>query len=431
MNYEETLNYLYNQLPMFQRIGGAAYKAGLETSENLSNLLGNPHKAYKTIHVAGTNGKGSTSHVIAAILQENGYKVGLYTSPHLIDFRERIRVNGKMISKEYVTEFVKKIQASSFGGSPSFFELTMMMAFDFFRDENIDIAVIEVGLGGRLDSTNIISPILSIITNISFDHTQFLGNTLPLIAAEKAGIIKANTPVIIGEANDDVRKVFEDKAKSVTAPIIFAEDKSQILSYKRHNDTLIIETLNNGIIVDELSGDCQLKNANTILTSIPVLKNLGLTISPESIKNAFSSVCELTGLNGRWTIVSSNPRTICDTGHNVGGITYIASQLKSEQYKTLRMIIGFVNDKDITHILDLLPKDATYYFTQAAIPRALNSDELMTIASHKGLVGACYCCVKEAYYASLKEASKDDIIFIGGSTFIVADFIALLNHGKL
>ncbi|MEG2674586.1 MAG: Mur ligase family protein, partial [Muribaculaceae bacterium] len=315
MNYEETLNYLYNQLPMFQRIGGAAYKAGLETSENLSNLLDDPHKAYKTIHVAGTNGKGSTSHVIAAILQENGYKVGLYTSPHLIDFRERIRVNGKMISKEYVTEFVKKIQASSFGGSPSFFELTMMMAFDFFRDENIDIAVIEVGLGGRLDSTNIISPILSIITNISFDHTQFLGNTLPLIAAEKAGIIKANTPVIIGEANDDVRKVFEDKAKSVTAPIIFAEDKSQILSYKRHNDTLIIETLNNGIIVDELSGDCQLKNANTILTSIPVLKNLGLTISQESIKNAFSSVCELTGLNGRWTIVSSNPRTICDTGH--------------------------------------------------------------------------------------------------------------------
>lgn len=427
MNYEETINYLYSQLPMFQRIGGTAYKAGLDTSINLAKLFGNPHQSYKTIHVAGTNGKGSTSHIIAAILQENGYRVGLYTSPHLIDFRERIRVNGAMISQEYVVKFVEQFKASSFNGSPSFFELTMMMAFDYFSKEKVDIAVIEVGLGGRLDSTNIISPILSIITNISYDHTQFLGNTLPLIASEKAGIIKSDTPVVIGEATGEVRKVFENKAKEMNAPILFAEDTPQIISYYRSNDQLILSTANYGIITNELSGDCQLKNSDTIFAAIPVLKNLGIEISNKSIETAFSNVCQLTGLNGRWSIVASSPRTICDTGHNVGGLTYIVNQLQAEQYDKLHIIIGFVNDKDITHILNLLPKNARYYFTQASIPRAINAKLLKETAIEKGLVGEAYPTVEEAYLAAKKECTPLDLIFIGGSTFIVADFITYSN----
>ena len=348
MTYEQSLDFLYNSLPMFQRIGGAAYKPGLGTSMALDNLFGNPHKTFKSIHITGTNGKGSTSHLIASILQLSGYKVGLYTSPHLVDFRERIRVNGKMISKEAVTDFVNRYLDMNFDGSPSFFELTMMMAFDYFRSCNVDYAIIEVGLGGRLDSTNIITPILSVITNISFDHTQFLGNTLPQIASEKAGIIKPGIPVVIGEDCPEIHDVFVKKAKTEGAPITFAEEQPAITCVKRENDFLQIDTHDYGTIIGELSGECQTKNANTVLTAINWLKQFGVKITNEAVINGFRNVCEISGLMGRWMIVGHNPRVVCDTGHNVGGIKYIVNQLKKENYNTLHIIIGFVNDKDIS-----------------------------------------------------------------------------------
>lgn len=413
---------------MFQRIGADAYKPGLDTSRSLDDLFGNPHRNYKTIHVAGTNGKGSVSHTIASILQESGYKVGLYTSPHLIDFRERIRVNGQMIPETDVTNFVEKYLKSGFNGHPSFFELTMMMAFDYFSRENVDIAVIEVGLGGRLDSTNIITPILSIITNISFDHTQFLGNTLPAIAAEKAGIIKHGVPVVIGEAEGDVRKVFLDKAKEVDAPIVFAQENAQIKSYKRTNNTLVLDTLHNGELVYELSGDCQTHNANTILNALPLLKDMGLNITDKAIADGFSNVCELTGLMGRWMQLSSCPRVICDTGHNIGGFQYIVEQLKNESYSNLHIVLGFVNDKDVNHILELLPKDATYYFTQASIPRAMDSAHLASLAAEKGLHGNSFPNVPNAFKEALKNCADTDLIYVGGSTFVVADLLSLLKN---
>ncbi len=423
MDYSETLKYLYNQLPMFQRIGGAAYKVGLDTSIALDKLYCHPHKSYKTIHVAGTNGKGSVSHLIATMLQLAGYKVGLYTSPHLVDFRERIRVNGKMISKEYVTSFINGFISKKYDGAPSFFELTMMMAFDYFRAEKVDYAVIEVGLGGRLDSTNIISPILSIITNISFDHTQFLGNTLPLIASEKAGIIKSGIPVVIGEATGDVKRVFKEKAESVNAPIIFAEESHQIANYERKDVLLVINTTDFGHICSELAGECQLKNANTVLNAVIELRKLNIPITNEIIANSFRNVCEISGLMGRWMKISDRPLTICDTGHNTGGMQYIVKQLAEAKYKTLRMIIGFVNDKDISHILDMMPKNASYYFTNAKIPRALSSAKLKEIAQSKDLCGNNFNSVEEAYLDAKINASSDDLIFIGGSTFIVADFL--------
>lgn len=412
---------------MFQRIGGEAYKAGLDTSKRLAALFDNPEQSYTTIHVAGTNGKGSVSHLLAAILQQSGYRVGLYTSPHLVDFRERIRVNGEMIPESEVTDFVTKYINSGFDGSPSFFELTMTMAFDYFRKADVDIAVIEVGLGGRLDSTNIIEPVISVITNISFDHTQFLGNTLEKIASEKAGIIKNNTPVVIGEAEGNIKEVFINKAKEMNAPIIFAEDNNEIVSLRKHNDKWLFSTEHYGIITGELSSDCQVKNANTVLNTLSELKKKDIKITDEAVRDGFCKVCELTGLKGRWMILSSSPRTICDTGHNVGGIKYITRQLKHEKYSRLRMVIGFVNDKDITGILKMLPKDATYYFTQASIPRALGCRELKELAASAGLKGECYETVDSAYRAALKKCSSDDLLFIGGSTFIVADLIAGIN----
>lgn len=428
MTYEQSLDFLYNSLPMFQRIGGAAYKPGLGTSMALDNLFGNPHKTFKSIHIAGTNGKGSTSHLIASILQLSGYKVGLYTSPHLVDFRERIRVNGKMISKEAVTDFVNRYLDMNFDGSPSFFELTMMMAFDYFRSCNVDYAIIEVGLGGRLDSTNIITPILSVITNISFDHTQFLGNTLPQIASEKAGIIKPGIPVVIGEDCPEIHDVFIKKAKTEGAPITFAEEQPAITCVKRENDLLQIDTHDYGTIIGELSGECQTKNANTVLTAINWLKQLGVKITNEAVINGFKNVCEISGLMGRWMIVGHNPRVVCDTGHNVGGIKYIVNQLKKENYNTLHIIIGFVNDKDISHILDLMPRNAVYYFTQASVSRALNCESLAKIAHEKGLAGNCYPTVKEAYKVAMENCSGQDMIYIGGSTFVVADFLPLVSN---
>ena len=324
MNYNETLDYLYNQHPAFQRVGAAAYKPGIETSIELDELYGHPHKAYRCIHVAGTNGKGSVSHTIASILQKSGYKVGLYTSPHLVDFRERIRVNGEMIPKQNVTQFVETYIEKGFHGSPSFFELTMMMAFDYFRQEKVDFAVIEVGLGGRLDSTNIITPLLSVITNISKDHTQFLGNTLEAIAHEKAGIMKPGIPCVIGEAIGGVRSVFEQTAKATETPIEFAQDSNEIVSVEAKGFAVEYHTRSFGVVESDLSGHCQRHNANTIMHAIGKLRQQGVDITDEAIKAGFKSVCQTTGLMGRWMKISDSPLTICDTGHNVGGIQYIS-----------------------------------------------------------------------------------------------------------
>ena len=425
MDYKESLDFLYNSLPMFQRIGGAAYKAGLDTSIALAARFGNPHESYRTIHVAGTNGKGSTSHLLASILQRAGYRVGLYTSPHLVDFRERIRVDGEMISREAVTDFVRRYRDMHYDGSPSFFELTMVMAFEYFKQMKVDIAVIEVGLGGRLDSTNIISPMLSVITNISFDHMQFLGNTLPQIASEKAGIIKPHTPVVIGEDAPEIHDVFVGKAASVGAPIIFAEQRPQVLAGRRENDRWLLETRDFGTVVDELSGDCQLKNANTVLVSVGELRRLGLTIPDCAVVDGFAGVCEISGLMGRWMVVGDRPRTVCDTGHNTGGWAYLSRQLRNEHYRRLHIVIGFVNDKDITHLLDMLPRNATYYFTRASVPRALDCNLLADRAREAGLQGRAYPTVAEAVAAARASATPDDMIFIGGSTFIVADFLSL------
>lgn len=411
---------------MFQRMGANAYKPGLDTSIALDNAFGNPHLRFPSIHIAGTNGKGSTAHTISAILQSAGYKVGLYTSPHLVDFRERIRVNGEMISHNAVIDFVNRYQSLNLDCQPSFFELTMTMAFEHFANEKVDIAVIETGLGGRLDSTNIITPILSIITNISFDHTAFLGDTLAAIASEKAGIIKRQIPIIIGEANDETKPIFNQKAFDENAPIIYAEELKTFSSVEHSNSGLIYNGTAYGRIIGELSGECQQKNTETILSAINQLKMMGWEIYPEAVKHGFANVCKLTGLTGRWMELQQSPRVVCDTGHNVGGWEYLSRQLSQVKGK-LHMVIGFVNDKDISHILDLMPRNATYYFTRANIPRALPADEVKTIAEKKGLSGEAYISVVEAYNKALSNASSDDSIFIGGSTFVVADLLSHLN----
>ncbi|MBS7575687.1 bifunctional folylpolyglutamate synthase/dihydrofolate synthase [Bacteroides sp. NSJ-90] len=409
MNYQNTLTYLYNSAPMFQQVGGSAYKEGLENTRILDEHFGNPHYSFRTIHVAGTNGKGSCSHTIAAILQEAGYRVGLYTSPHLVDFRERIRINGRPIPEEYVVHFVEKERSFFEPLHPSFFELTTAMAFCYFADEKVDVAVIEVGLGGRLDCTNIIHPDLCIITNISFDHTQFLGDTLAKIAGEKAGIIKKDIPVVIGETTPETKAVFLQRAEEVSAPIIFAENTTK-------NDYPGMRT--------ELQGLYQIKNTRTILTALPLLEKAGYHIDEQSVRNGFAHVCELTGLMGRWQKLQDTPTLICDTGHNVGGITYIAEQLKQQNYRHLHIIIGMVNDKDVSGVLALLPKDATYYFTKASVKRALPEEELCKLAAKAGLQGSCYPNVPAAVTAAQEKSHPEDFIFVGGSSFIVADLLA-------
>lgn len=430
MNYQETVQYLYNQLPVYQHVGGSAYKEGLDNSLVLDKYFGHPHTKYKTIHVAGTNGKGSTSHLLAAILQQSGHRVGLYTSPHLVDFRERIRVNGEKISEQYVVDFVAAHKDNYEVIQPSFFELTMMMAFQYFAEQEVDIAVVEVGLGGRLDSTNIILPILSVITNISLDHTQFLGDTLAKIASEKAGIIKADIPVVIGEAESEVRKVFEEKATSVQAPIVFAQDQSLVLDATRLDDGgWLLQTEAYPNLKDELGGLAQIKNAATVLSSVDMLRKQGLYITNQSVYTGFSLVTKLTGLMGRWQIIQdSNPKIVCDTGHNVDGIRYIAEQLVSEKYNQLRIVFGMVNDKDISHVLELLPKDAIYYFTKATIARAMNEKELQTLAEKFGLRGRNYPTVSNATKAALSDAASEDFIFIGGSNFVVAEALDMLEY---
>lgn len=432
MNYQETIDYLFNVTPLFQNIGKDAYKEGLDNTIILDNHFNNPHKKFRTIHIAGTNGKGSCSHTIAAILQSAGYKTGLYTSPHLIDFSERIKVNGEPIEKEFVIDFVKQNKDFFEPLHPSFFELTTAMAFLYFAEKKVDVAVIEVGLGGRLDCTNIITPDLSIITNISFDHTQFLGNTLKDIAKEKAGIIKEKKPVIIGEYTPETKTVFEDKAKSTNSDIIFAEDNKLINGYKQtENGLLLYKSDKIKDLYGELNGLYQVKNTNTILNAVYKLIELGYNIDETNIKNGFRNVCHLTGLMGRWQKLEENPTIICDTGHNIGGMKYIVEQLSRMKYDKLHIIIGMVNDKDISGVISLLPKNAKYYFTQASVKRALPAEQVKEIANNHGLKGEAYSSVEKALTIAKNNAKENDLIFIGGSTFIVADLIVLYKSHKL
>lgn len=427
LTYDNAIDFLYTQIPMFQRMGANAYKPGLDTSIALDKAFGNPHSRFPSIHIAGTNGKGSTAHTLAAILQRAGYKVGLYTSPHLVDFRERIRINGEMISHSAVVDFISRYRVINLDCQPSFFELTMTMAFEYFAKEKVDIAVIETGLGGRLDSTNIITPILSIITNISFDHTAFLGDTLTAIASEKAGIIKHNTPVVIGEASGDVKQIFLDKSTEMNSPIKFADENNAFSIAELTPNGYLYHNTPFGNITGELTGECQQKNTATILSAIEQLRLIGWEITPDAVKQGFANVCKLTGLAGRWMELQQSPRVVCDTGHNVGGWEYLSRQLSQVEGK-LHMVIGFVNDKDISHILDLMPHNATYYFTRAEIPRALSADEVKAIALAKGLKGEAYATVAEAYQKAIVSASATDTIFIGGSTFVVADLLSHLQQ---
>ena len=431
--YEDSLAYLYARLPMFSRVGAAAYKPGLERVEALSSHFGNPERNLKAIHIAGTNGKGSTSHMIASTLQAAGYKTALYTSPHLVDFRERIKINGEMIPKEKVVEFVRKWKDSGYDGdAPSFFELTMMMAFDWFASENVDYAVIEVGMGGRLDSTNILSPILCVITNISPDHTQFLGHTLPEIAAEKAGIIKSGVPVVIGEAEGDVEEVFVKKAESVNAPLVKAYMDPEASEFRLKEDysgwNFVGKEI--GEMTVDLAGDYQKKNTATALKAVKILKDLGVAIDNDAIACGFASAARSTGLAGRWMITSHSPLTICDTGHNIGGLSWNISRLKKlaecegGKKRKLRMLVGFVADKAIDSILSIFPKNAEYYITNAAIPRALPAADLLKRFEDHGLGGQTFPSVAEAFECMAADAGKDDVLYIGGSTFIVADYLA-------
>lgn len=424
MTYKETLEYLYNSVPMFQKVGATAYKEGLYNTLKLDEHFGHPHTKFKTIHVAGTNGKGSCSHSIASILQKAGYKVGLYTSPHLKDFRERIRINGQCISEKYVVDFVKNERCFFEPLHPSFFELTTAMAFKYFAEESVDFAVIEVGLGGRLDCTNIINPILSIITNISFDHTQFLGNTLAKIAYEKSGIIKDGIPVVIGETTPETKPVFEKQAQSHQAPICFAENDKEIIDTGISTEGGIdYKTQTFGAIHGELGGLYQIRNTRTILSVIKILIKLGVKINPQDVRNGLNTVTETTGLSGRWQKIQDRPLVICDTGHNVGGWEYLSRQLSSQKCKQRRIVFGMVDDKDINTVMTMLPKDGVYYFTKADTKRSLNEHQIAEIGTSLGLRSLVFPDVKSAYRQALNDADEDDFIFVGGSSYIVSDFL--------
>ena len=423
MTYQKTITYLYNSAPLFQNIGQGAYKEGLSNTHALDEHFGHPHRKFRSLHVAGTNGKGSCSHTLAATLQAAGYKVGLYTSPHLVDFRERIRVDGKMISEQFVIDFVAQHRSFFEPLHPSFFELTTAMAFLYFAEQQVDVAVIEVGLGGRLDCTNIISPDLTIITNISFDHVGFLGDTLGKIAHEKAGIIKPNTPVIIGEHNEETRPVFEAEATEKQAPITFAQDTQMVISKGGSIDYDVYQTLPYSNLNAALRGYCQEKNVNTLLHAIGELQRIGYNISEEAVREGFAHVCQLTGLMGRWQQLNESPRLVCDTGHNIGGFQYIVPQILAQPCRQLRIVFGMVNDKDINAVLTMMPKHAIYYFAKASVARALDSQSLQFLASQHGLQGTTYPNVAQATRAALKDADKEDFIYVGGSSFIVADLL--------
>jgi dihydrofolate synthase/folylpolyglutamate synthase len=434
MDYIQTVEYLYSRLPMFSRQGAAAIKKDLHNTVVLCEKLGNPHNLFKTIHVAGTNGKGSVSHMLAAVLQLAGYKTGLYTSPHLRDFRERIRINGEMIPEETVVSFVQEQQGLIEEVDPSFFEVTVAMAFDFFARQNVDIAIIETGLGGRLDSTNIIRPILSVITNIGFDHVAILGDTLPLIASEKAGIIKPGIPVVVGEATGEVKQVFLEKAALERSTICFASE-DWIVDTEEQPDEELLQLRVAGIspsasteepnfhLCLDLTGSYQIKNVKTVLSAIDLIRNNGFNITRQHLYSGLRQVTKLTGLMGRWQTISHNPRTICDTGHNEDGIREVLSNLKRLQYQQLHFVIGMVKDKDISKVLSLLPDQAIYYFCAPDIERAKSAVSLSEEALEVGLNGSAYKSVREALLAAQKNATTADLVLVGGSTFVVAEVI--------
>jgi dihydrofolate synthase / folylpolyglutamate synthase len=431
VNYKETLQYLFDRLPMFHRIGEAAYKNSLDNTLKLDEIFSHPHRKYKTIHVAGTNGKGSTSHMLAAVFQSAGYKTGLYTSPHLKDFRERIKINGQMISEEEVIEWVENypVKNNLWNIEPSFFELTAALAFDYFSQQKVDIAIIEVGLGGRLDSTNIITPEVSVITNIGLDHTNLLGDTLEKIAAEKAGIIKSNVPAVVGLTQIETKNVFTEIARRNQASLFFADqeyvatysmlglDGKQILNVDRNGEMAFPE------IKLDLLGMYQARNVPVVLKTLEILIENGWQISMENIYEGLENAAKLTGLLGRWQIIGNNPLTVCDTGHNEDGIKMVVSQIKNTPYKTLHFVFGVVADKNQDAVLRLLPTDAIYYFTRADIPRAMNEQELAQKAAGFGLKGESYSTVAEAFNAAKVNAGKNDLIFVGGSTFVVAGIL--------
>lgn len=431
MTYEETIDYLFHATPVFENVGASAYKEGLTNTLALDEHFNHPHRQYKTIHVAGTNGKGSCSHTLASILQAEGYKVGLYTSPHLIDFRERIRVNGQCIDQERVIRFVEEERSFFEPLHPSFFELTTALAFTYFAEQKVDVAVIEVGLGGRLDCTNIITPILSIITNISLDHTQFLGNTLPLIAKEKAGIIKNCIPVVVGETTAETKNVFEEVANQHEAPLIFAEDNNEIIA-SRYDNALqerVYKTQSFGEIHGDLMGNYQDKNANTVLNAVKVLKNYDLIkLSDNSIRQGFKQVSTTTGLLGRWQCIQKSPATYCDTGHNVGGWTYLSQQLAQQDCAQMRIVFGMVNDKDLSTIIQLLPQNAQYYWTQPSCQRAFPVEKVAQLGRENHLHGKAFPTAKDAYQAAMHDADAQDFIFIGGSSYVVADLLTFLKQ---
>ncbi|UZH54278.1 bifunctional folylpolyglutamate synthase/dihydrofolate synthase [Salinimicrobium tongyeongense] len=405
MTYTETVDWMFQQLPMYQQVGNKAYRVDLSNINKLVKQLGNPHRAFKSIHVAGTNGKGSVSHMLASVFQEAGYKVGLYTSPHLKDFRERIKINGQMIPEAAVVQFIAANKTFFEQESLSFFEMTVGMAFSYFSEEKVDIAIIEVGLGGRLDSTNIISPELSVITNIGFDHVNILGNTLPKIAAEKGGIIKEKTPVVIGEFQEETFPVFKELAEAKIAPLYLAEDFCG-RSY-----------------TSDLKGQYQKWNIRTVSMALDVLKDLGWELGEEAAEKGLKNVIFNTGLRGRWEVLQEAPRVICDTAHNKEGLVYAMKQLQEEKFENLHLVIGVVNDKDLASVLPIFPKSAKYYFSRPDVPRGLAAEELQKTAAKNGLFGKVFSSVTEAYEAALQEASAKDVVYVGGSTFTVAEII--------
>jgi len=411
MTYQAKLDYLFSQLPIYQRQGKAAYKANLDNTWALMDILEHPYSQFKSVHVGGTNGKGSTSHMLSSILQEAGYKVGLYTSPHLLDFRERIKINGKEIPEKDVVEFVEKYKMQFEDLNLSFFEWTVGLAFSHFLKEKVDVAIIEVGMGGRLDSTNVINPLFSVITNISLDHTQFLGTTFSQIAQEKAGIIKPKTPIVIGETTKETKEVFQNKSEELQAPILFTEE-------------LEFET----IYPSDLLGSYQIKNQKTALTCIPILRKNEFDISTKNVEMGILNASKNTGLLGRWQTLSTSPLTICDTAHNKSGLTEVLDQIKNLGYKKIHFVLGMVNDKDISDILQLFPKNENYYFCKANIPRALDSMTLKSFAKKVGINGEDCGTVENAIDVAKKKFSQGELLYIGGSTFVVADALQLYTN---
>jgi dihydrofolate synthase / folylpolyglutamate synthase len=423
--YEDALLYLYENLPVFQRVGSIAYKKDLTNTIKLCDVLGNPQRKFKSVHIAGTNGKGSTSHMLAAIFQTSGYRTGLYTSPHLKSFTERIRINGLEIDKNFVIDFVNRIKPAIETIRPSFFEITVAMAFDYFAKERIDIAVVEVGLGGRLDSTNIITPELSLITNIGWDHKEILGDTLEKIAFEKAGIIKQNVPVVISERQANIQGVFEKQAAEKKAPIYFASDDYEVTIIKKGTENHYKVSLRGNVIFPDLNvplqGYYQKKNLTGVLKTVEILDLNNWALTPTGLVEGLSNVIKLTGLKGRWQKLGEHPLIVCDTGHNIDGIKEVVNQIKAQSFQKLHIVFGVVKDKDVQEVLDILPKEALYYFCEAKIPRAMDAHQLELLARSRGLSGEVIKDVNAALLVAKRNASKDDMIFIGGSTFVVAE----------